>query len=151
MFNYRLLFLGKGLVSQKLQSLTVSGPKLITASGLTKPPLDGQEQVPETSATSLCGTTVPYTPQQFQAPHAFAPQDLLALLKNLEGEISVCQASLRDENEKRKKYKVDDSRRTHNYDEFICTFLSMLAEQGKLASLVQQHQLHSSKKVMVSR
>lgn len=31
---------------------------------------------------------------------------------------------------------MDDCRRTHNYDEFICTFLSMLAEQGKLAELV---------------
>lgn len=38
-------------------------------------------------------------------------------------------------------FKVDDCRRTHNYDEFICTFLSMLAEQGKLAELVQQHLL----------
>lgn len=139
---------GKG-ISQKLQSLTAPGPKLIPASGTSKPLVDGQES--ETQAPQLCSTNVPYTPQQFQAPHAFAPQDLLALLKNLEAEISVCQASLRDENEKRKKYKVDDSRRTHNYDEFICTFLSMLAEQGKLASLVQQHQLHSSKKVMVSR
>jgi len=34
---------------------------------------------------------------------------------------------------------VDDCRRTHNYDEFFCTFLSMLAEQGTLASLVEQH------------
>ncbi|XP_050351117.1 ubiquitin carboxyl-terminal hydrolase calypso isoform X2 [Nymphalis io] len=31
---------------------------------------------------------------------------------------------------------VDDCRRTHNYDEFICTFLSMLAERGVLAELV---------------
>lgn len=36
-------------------------------------------------------------------------------------------------------FKVDDCRRTHNYDEFICTFLSMLAEQGKLADLVEQN------------
>lgn len=71
--------------------------------------------------------------------HTFAPKDLLALLKNLEGEISLCEGNLRDENEKRKKYKIDDCRRTHNYDEFICTFLSMLAQQGKLADLVQQH------------
>ncbi|RZF32031.1 hypothetical protein LSTR_LSTR007109 [Laodelphax striatellus] len=71
--------------------------------------------------------------------HTFAPKDLLALLRNLEVEISVCEGNLRDENEKRKKYKVDDCRRTHNYDEFICTFLSMLAQQGKLADLVQQH------------
>lgn len=113
-FNNHATISGKALISQKLQSLTVPGPKLITASGLTKPHLDGQGQVAETSATQLCGTTVPYTPQQFQAPHAFAPQDLLALLKNLEAEISVCQASLRDENEKRKKYKVIHNIEIHN-------------------------------------
>lgn len=33
---------------------------------------------------------------------------------------------------------MDDSRRTHNYDEFICTFLSMLAQRGILAELVSQ-------------
>ncbi len=36
-------------------------------------------------------------------------------------------------------FQVDDCRRTHNYDQFICTFLSMLAEQGHLAGLVEQH------------
>uniref|UniRef100_A0A1B6LTB0 Ubiquitin carboxyl-terminal hydrolase n=1 Tax=Graphocephala atropunctata TaxID=36148 RepID=A0A1B6LTB0_9HEMI len=77
--------------------------------------------------------------------HTFAPKDLLALLKNLEGEISLCEGNLRDENEKRKKYKIDDCRRTHNYDEFICTFLSMLAQQGKLADLVQQHVMYQKK------
>lgn len=35
-------------------------------------------------------------------------------------------------------FQVDDCRRTHNYDEFICTFLSMLAHQGSLAELVSQ-------------
>lgn len=79
-------------------------------------------------------------PELFE-PHTFAPQDLLALLRNLENEICICEMSLKDENDKRNKYKVDDCRRTHNYDEFICTFLSMLAEQGKLADLVQQHLL----------
>lgn len=34
---------------------------------------------------------------------------------------------------------MDDCRRTHNYDNFICTFLSMLAQQGALADLVSQH------------
>ncbi|XP_012150952.2 ubiquitin carboxyl-terminal hydrolase calypso isoform X3 [Megachile rotundata] len=77
-------------------------------------------------------------PELFE-PHTFAPKDLLALLKNLEHEISICETSLKDENDKRNKYKIDDCRRTHNYDEFICTFLSMLAQQGKLAELVQQH------------
>lgn len=35
--------------------------------------------------------------------------------------------------------KVDDCRRTHNYDEFITTFLTMLAQEGALSELVQQH------------
>lgn len=77
--------------------------------------------------------------QELLEPHTFAPKDLLALLRNLENEICVCEVSLKDENDKQNKYKVDDSRRTHNYDEFICTFLSMLAEQGKLADLVEQN------------
>ena len=34
--------------------------------------------------------------------------------------------------------QVDHCRRTHNYDHFICTFLSMLAEQGHFAKLVEQ-------------
>lgn len=71
-------------------------------------------------------------------PHRFAPKDLLALLKTVQTEIAICESNLHDEIEKRKKYKVDDCRRTHNYDQFICTFLSMLAEQGKLADLVEQ-------------
>jgi ubiquitin carboxyl-terminal hydrolase BAP1 len=37
--------------------------------------------------------------------------------------------------------QIDDSRRTHTYDQFICTFLSMLAEQGHLAGLVEEHML----------
>lgn len=41
--------------------------------------------------------------------------------------------------------QVDDCRRTHNYDEFICTFLSMLAHQGVLGELVSQHLLPSKK------
>ncbi|CAH1164022.1 unnamed protein product [Phaedon cochleariae] len=77
--------------------------------------------------------------QELLEPHTFAPKDLLALLRNLENEICMCELSLKDENDKQNKYKVDDSRRTHNYDEFICTFLSMLAEQGKLADLVEQN------------
>ncbi|XP_023015317.1 ubiquitin carboxyl-terminal hydrolase calypso [Leptinotarsa decemlineata] len=77
--------------------------------------------------------------QELLEPHTFAPKDLLALLRNLENEICMCEISLKDENDKQNKYKVDDSRRTHNYDEFICTFLSMLAEQGKLADLVEQN------------
>ena len=68
----------------------------------------------------------------------FAPRDLVALLKALEDEIKTCESSLREELEKRKRYRVDDSRRTHNYEEFITTFLLMLAEQGKLPDLLEK-------------
>ena len=40
---------------------------------------------------------------------------------------------LKEEVEKRKKF-IDDQRRTHNYDEFICTFISMLAQEGEPGS-----------------
>jgi hypothetical protein len=46
-------------------------------------------------------------------------------------------SSLRDENEKRKKHKIDDCRRVHDYDEFITTFVSMLAEQNLLGDLLE--------------
>jgi len=78
---------------------------------------------------------------KFTSQQGFTPKDLLALLKNVEREISATENNLRDEIDKRKKYKIDDCRRTHNYDQFIFTFLSMLAEQGHLANLVEQHML----------
>ncbi|XP_063282707.1 ubiquitin carboxyl-terminal hydrolase BAP1 isoform X1 [Pelobates fuscus] len=69
----------------------------------------------------------------------FSPKELLALLKCVEAEISASETCLREELEKRKKFKIDDQRRTHNYDEFICAFISMLAQEGMLASLVEQN------------
>ncbi|XP_071156129.1 ubiquitin carboxyl-terminal hydrolase calypso-like isoform X1 [Mytilus edulis] len=76
--------------------------------------------------------------RKFHSHQAFTPKDLLALLKNVENEIKLCEVNLKDELEKRKKYRIDDCRRTHNYDEFICTFLSMLAKEGHLANLIDQ-------------
>ncbi|XP_061908231.1 ubiquitin carboxyl-terminal hydrolase BAP1-like [Entelurus aequoreus] len=69
----------------------------------------------------------------------YSPKELLALLKCVEADIANYEAYLKEEVEKRKKYKIDDQRRTHNYDEFICTFISMLAQEGMLASLVEQN------------
>uniref|UniRef100_A0A6Q2YAA6 Ubiquitin carboxyl-terminal hydrolase n=1 Tax=Esox lucius TaxID=8010 RepID=A0A6Q2YAA6_ESOLU len=65
--------------------------------------------------------------------------ELLALLKCVEADIANYEVFLKEEVEKRKKYKIDDQRRTHNYDDFICTFISMLAQEGMLASLVEQN------------
>lgn len=110
----------------------------------------------DNSMTKVDPKLVAKYPQLF-GPHTFAPKDLLALLKNLDNGIQQCEQNIKEENEKRRKYQVrlylaqffshfdngtvqvDDCRRTHNYDEFICTFLTMLAHEGKLADLVQEH------------
>ncbi|KAG0722136.1 Ubiquitin carboxyl-terminal hydrolase BAP1 [Chionoecetes opilio] len=76
---------------------------------------------------------------------AAGPTHLLHLVHLLGEEITTCEAQLRDELDQRKRYKVDDSRRTHNYDQFIITFLAMLAEQGKISDLVKE-QLQPSRK-----
>uniref|UniRef100_A0A3B5L7I6 ubiquitinyl hydrolase 1 n=1 Tax=Xiphophorus couchianus TaxID=32473 RepID=A0A3B5L7I6_9TELE len=68
----------------------------------------------------------------------YSPKELLALLKCVEADIANYEVFLKEEVEKRKKFKIDDQRRTHNYDEFICTFISMLAQE-MLASLVEQN------------
>ena len=36
-------------------------------------------------------------------------------------------------------FQIDACRRTHNYDQFIMTFLSMLAEQGFLGDLMEEN------------
>ncbi|XP_006820948.1 ubiquitin carboxyl-terminal hydrolase BAP1-like [Saccoglossus kowalevskii] len=75
------------------------------------------------------------------SPCTLHPKVAVAVLKSLDAEIMVCEQRLGDETEKRKKYRIDDCRRSHNYDPFITTFLSILAEQGQLAGLVEQHML----------
>ncbi|XP_052741608.1 ubiquitin carboxyl-terminal hydrolase calypso [Bicyclus anynana] len=66
----------------------------------------------------------------------FSHAELSCLMSAVLAQLQACQQALNDENDKRDMYKVDDCRRTHNYDEFICTFLSMLTERGVLAELV---------------
>lgn len=67
---------------------------------------------------------------ELSQPLRFAPKDLLALLRNIEQDMHSCEVTLKEENEKHRKHKIDDCRRIHDYDEFITTFVSMLAEQG---------------------
>ncbi|XP_033252234.1 ubiquitin carboxyl-terminal hydrolase calypso-like [Drosophila miranda] len=87
----------------------------------------------------------PDTPTTLLEPSAFTAKDLQLLLKNLDTEIAINEQNLADENDRRHMFKVDASRRTHNYDKFICTFLTMLAHQGVLGELVSQHLLPSKK------
>ncbi|XP_028303912.1 ubiquitin carboxyl-terminal hydrolase BAP1 isoform X2 [Gouania willdenowi] len=83
--------------------------------------------------------TVESTAETKSPGDKYSPKELLALLKCVEADIANYEVYLKEEVEKRKKYKIDDQRRTHNYDEFICTFISMLAQEGMLASLVEQN------------
>ncbi|ESO02674.1 hypothetical protein HELRODRAFT_188801 [Helobdella robusta] len=73
------------------------------------------------------------------ADKTLSNKELLSVLKRIEEEIETYKNAVKDEIEKKKKYRIDDRRRTHNYDEFICTFLTMLAEQGHLGKLVEEH------------
>ncbi|XP_035886764.1 ubiquitin carboxyl-terminal hydrolase BAP1 isoform X3 [Phyllostomus discolor] len=106
-------------------------------SGLVRPnePLSGEKYSPKLLPGSMALVLA-------GPPHGYNTgfwQELLALLKCVEAEIANYEACLKEEVEKRKKFKIDDQRRTHNYDEFICTFISMLAQEGMLANLVEQN------------
>ncbi|XP_058486690.1 ubiquitin carboxyl-terminal hydrolase BAP1 isoform X2 [Solea solea] len=92
---------------------------------------DGVEVKPSKEKVNATGSKPP--------GDKYSPKELLALLKCVEADIANYEVYLKEEVEKRKKYKIDDQRRTHNYDEFICTFISMLAQEGMLASLVEQN------------
>ena len=67
----------------------------------------------------------PRTKELFE-PHKFAPKDLLTLLKTIESDIHGCDDSLRDENEKRKKHRMDDCRRVHDYGNLFLLIPSKL-------------------------
>ncbi|CAB1420762.1 unnamed protein product [Pleuronectes platessa] len=96
---------------------------------------DGAEVKPSIEKLPATDTAAGSKP----AGDKYSPKELLALLKCVEADIANYEVYLKEEVEKRKKYKIDDQRRTHNYDEFICTFISMLAQEGMLASLVEQN------------
>ncbi|XP_031702867.1 ubiquitin carboxyl-terminal hydrolase BAP1 [Anarrhichthys ocellatus] len=96
---------------------------------------DGAEVKPSKEKSNATETTADSKPPG----EKYSPKELLALLKCVEADIANYEVYLKEEVEKRKKYKIDDQRRTHNYDEFICTFISMLAQEGMLASLVEQN------------
>ncbi|XP_035785459.1 ubiquitin carboxyl-terminal hydrolase calypso-like [Anopheles albimanus] len=119
------------LVSMNSSSDSV---EIVGESSAIKQEPDHQEQPPPSPPGS-----------SFIGAGTFSPKDLLSLLKNLESEITITEQHLCDENEKRDRFKLDDCRRTHNYDEFICTFLSMLAHEGVLAELVSQDLITSRK------
>lgn len=81
----------------------------------------------------------PNTANAVKSASTLSPRDLIILLKKLEKDISNCETSLREELEKRKRYRIDDARRAHNYDHFITTFLAMLTEKGLIAEPISHN------------
>lgn len=67
-----------------------------------------------------------------------AMEDMCKLTVQIKNQIEKLEYALKEEFEKRRKYKLDNSRRTHNYEPFIMTFLSMLAKHGRLADLIER-------------
>ncbi|XP_064483475.1 ubiquitin carboxyl-terminal hydrolase BAP1-like [Ornithodoros turicata] len=144
----------RAIVLEALQQMMRDQPAMDAHNYAKSPLMEAHSPAPSTSSSSTdtaseAGSAFnsPVSPPpevdrlvavRFGEEHPFAPHDLLALLKTVEAEICACESALKDEIDKRRKYVIDDCRRAHNYDQFICTFLSMLAEQGKLADLVEQ-------------
>ena len=58
---------------------------------------------------------------------------------NIQSEVKKCNNRLSEEIEKRKKYKIDDARRTHDYVPFISLFLAMLEERKLLSPLLDEN------------
>ena len=106
---------------RSLGNININGKRLVSDSGhLHKKVCLSEIRIPHARVKTSNGDTVTEEkkvekidpklcskyPELFE-PHTFAPKDLLALLKNLEHEISICETSLKDENDKRNKYKVE--------------------------------------------
>lgn len=119
----KFIYLSKRYIyaGRSLGNININGKRLVSDSGHLhkKVCLSGEVRIPHARVKTSNGDTVieekkvekidpklcSKYPELFE-PHTFAPKDLLALLKNLEHEISVCETSLKDENDKRNKYKV---------------------------------------------
>ena len=82
---------------------------------------------------------------RLNSPQRFSPSSLLSLLRNIEGDISDCRSILKEANERRRRHAIDDCRRSHDYDQFITAFLSMLGERGHLGDLLE-HGISVAKK-----
>lgn len=118
--EYRDCFFSR--TGRSLGNININGKRLVSDSGHLhkKICLSSEVRIPHARVKTSNGDTVTEEkkiekidpkqcskyPELFE-PHTFGPKDLLALLKNLEHEISVCETSLKDENDKRNKYKVD--------------------------------------------
>jgi hypothetical protein len=128
------LFNRKPKTDATTPTVDVSSASPVSLSSSTPTPTVTSTHSPTTPSPSISSSSVRSgTPSK-----ALTASDLVALLKNLEIDINSTETNLKDELEKRRQYRIDDSRRTHNYDQFVTTFLAMLAERGQLADLVER-------------
>ncbi|XP_065673583.1 ubiquitin carboxyl-terminal hydrolase BAP1 isoform X3 [Hydra vulgaris] len=65
-------------------------------------------------------------------------QDVQKSMQDLDELYKSFQLSYKEELIKVEKYKVEDCRRRHDYDPFISTFLTMLADQGQIAEVLER-------------
>ncbi|CAL8079437.1 unnamed protein product [Calicophoron daubneyi] len=62
--------------------------------------------------------------------------ELLLLLHRVGEQAKICDGALKEEELKRKTYRIDDARRVHDYEPFIRAYLLALARNGLLRKLV---------------
>lgn len=96
-----------------------------------------QQDAIEKKAASLTESSSATKSNQVVKQKMAAQEDLKCLSKQLQRDIAKDESLLKEEVDKRWKYKIDNSRKTHNYEPFIMTFLSLLAKQGNLANLIE--------------
>lgn len=63
--------------------------------------------------------------------------DIKDVLTKIVEKLGIFQNKLKEEEEKRKKYKIDALRRKHKYDDFIVTFIYCLIENGQLNKIIE--------------
>ncbi|KAH9517246.1 Ubiquitin carboxyl-terminal hydrolase bap1 [Dermatophagoides farinae] len=71
-------------------------------------------------------------------------QDINRLMYTLNHQILRCQHECVEEKNILERYAMDVHRRTHDYDDLIQTFLSMLSDQGLLDNLFDHHNNNSN-------
>lgn len=118
------------------QAIDLDSPSK-TSEDITVKPSEA-ETVPPAPSSATEATTGAAIVDQSYDEKSRALEDMRKLSMQLRREIEKVESSIKEENDKRLKQKIDNSRRTHNYEPFIMTFLSMLAMQGKLADLIER-------------
>ncbi|KAF8560576.1 hypothetical protein P879_10823 [Paragonimus westermani] len=107
-----------------------------------------EEDVPATQLSALHDMRDTYTSSpgrtETNSTHGFSEMqsrqltvgELQFLMTRIKEQIKLCADSLAEEEKKRQMYRLDDSRRVHNYEPFIRAYLLALVKNGMLRNLV---------------